>query len=111
MSRFTLKQKLVGLVSVAVIVLAALHLWSRFSEDGCCKCELGQIHGAKQEWAVRCHKSTNDTPTLADLQAIVFPGRPNEPLVFRCPQGGTYTIGRVGEPPRCSIGGPEHSLQ
>src|SRR6516164_3677853 len=76
--------------------------------NGCCICELMQIDGAKMQWAQVYHKTTNDTPTLADLQPIVLPGRPNVPLVFRCPKGGTYTIGRVGEPPRCSIGGPDH---
>ena len=76
----------------------------------CCICQLEQIEGAKMTWAQVYQKTTNDTPTLADLQPIVLPGRPGVPLVFQCPKGGTYTIGRVGEPPTCSIGGPEHTL-
>lgn len=27
-----------------------------------------------------------------------------------CPDGGTYKLGRLDEPPTCSIGGPNHSL-
>ena len=28
--------------------------------------------------------------------------------VPHCPDGGTYTLGRIGEPPKCSVGGPDH---
>ena len=77
---------------------------------GSCTSELRQIYGARQEWARQYNKGTNDIPTLADLQPLVFPGRTNLALVFRSPEGGTYAIGRLGEPPTCSVGGPEHTL-
>ncbi len=81
--------------------------WSTEADNACIS-NLRQIDGAKQYWAEQQHKSTNDTPTLADLQPIMLPGRPNEPLVLECRKGGTYTIGRVGEPPKCSY--PRHEL-
>jgi hypothetical protein len=56
------------------------------------------MDGAKQQWAVENHKSANDIPRIEDVAPFckngVFP---------KCPQGGTYTIGRVDEDPTCSI--------
>jgi len=64
------------------------------------------IDGAKEMWARENYKTTNDVPTWDDL--AVGPNRylkekPN------CPAGGTYTIGRVGELPRCSF--PDHAAR
>ena len=64
-----------------------------------CAVQLKAIVGAKKAWAEQNNKSTNDTPTVEDLT----------PLMRRwlsCPNGGTYTLGAVGEMPKCSI--PEH---
>jgi len=61
------------------------------------------IQGAKEQWAMEQHKTTNDTPTLQDLQPYMGHGVEGEIPV--CPEGGTYTAGRVGEPAKCSIGG------
>jgi hypothetical protein len=55
------------------------------------------IDAAKQEWALDNKKTTNDVPTWNDI----LPMMRTMPI---CPDGGTYTIGRVGEPPTCSIG-------
>jgi hypothetical protein len=65
---------------------------------------LRQIDGAVEQWALDNHKTTNDTPTWAEIV-----GR-NRYLREKpkCPQGGTYTLSRVGDYPRCSI--PMHSF-
>jgi hypothetical protein len=78
-----------------------------------CQQNLRQIEIAKGLWADNESKSTNDTPAWSDLRFYLpdwmtnhvdwTNGRPT------CPRGGTYTIGRVGESPRCSIGGYNHS--
>jgi len=105
------KKRTIVIVAAAVAVLLLIGFsWRRATRHACCICELEQIAGAKQAWAIQYNKTTNDIPTLADLQPIIFPGRKDEPLVFRCPKGGTYTVGRVGEAPRCSIGGSSHTL-
>jgi hypothetical protein len=39
----------------------------------------------------------NDTPTEADLEPYFRHG------MLKCPEGGTYTIGKVGDLPQCSI--------
>ncbi len=54
------------------------------------------IHGAKQQWALKNHKSSNDVPTWKDIE-------PSLKADLRCPFGGTYTIGRVGDLPTCSL--------
>jgi hypothetical protein len=69
---------------------------------------------AKFDWANNYGKTSNDTPTWDDLRFYLpdwvtnivrwTNGRPV------CPEGGVYTIGRVGELPRCSIGGYTHAV-
>ena len=62
-----------------------------------CVSKLRQIDGAKEYWAEQNHKATNDAPTWEDLRSYMK----SVPLV--CPNGGTYTLGRVDELPTCSI--------
>ena len=70
---------------------------------------------AKRNWAIDEKKSSNDTPTWDDLRPY-FPDWATNRLVRWtngrpvCPASGDYTIGRVGEPPRCSIGGYTHAV-
>src|SRR5437879_9130784 len=60
-----------------------------------CINNIRQVDGAKQQWEVENHKSTNDVVTWND----VLPYLKGMPV---CPDGGTYTLGRIGEEPRCS---------
>jgi len=71
------------------------------SQQNACINNLRQLDAAKQEWALEKSKSATDTPTKEDL----MPYLRRWPV---CPQGGTYTIGAVGEKPTCSI--PGHVL-
>jgi hypothetical protein len=73
------------------------------SATNACVNNLRQINGAKQSWALENRKTTNGTPAWADISPFLRPG-------LACPGGGVYTFGRVGEVPRCSIGGPSHSI-
>jgi len=65
-----------------------------------CLGNLRVIQAAKDEWAKDHHKSNDDIPTWNDL--AVGPERyiKHKP---ECPNGGSYTIGRVGELPSCSV--------
>jgi hypothetical protein len=63
-----------------------------------CIANLKQLEGAKETWAVEYHKSTNDVPTMAELTPFLREVR-------LCRAGGVYTLGPVGEKPRCSIKG------
>jgi hypothetical protein len=53
------------------------------------------IDGAKEQFAKELIKTNGVLVTEADLLIYLrkMPG---------CPGGGTYRIGRVGEPPKCS---------
>ena len=69
-----------------------------------CICNLKQIDGAKATWALENGKKNSDIPTESDLFGLTNYIR-DKPI---CPEGGIYTLGRVDDPPRCSI--PEHDL-
>jgi hypothetical protein len=66
-----------------------------------CINNLRQIAGGIQQCALENKLTTNDTVTVEQLQPYL--GRSKD--VFRCPLGGTYTFGRVSDPPTCSIAG------
>ena len=76
------------------------------SQENSCINNLRLIDSAKQQWALEHHKRNTDTPTGEDLTPYL--GRGPAGQFPRCPQGGTYIIGSVGEKPRCSI--PGHVL-
>jgi hypothetical protein len=74
-----------------------------------CILNLDTISDAKLRWMIDNNKISNDTPTWGDLAPYAQDygwtnGKPT------CPQGGTYILGRVSEVPKCSIGGPDHSI-
>jgi hypothetical protein len=73
------------------------------SQQNACLNNLRQIDAAKQQWALENSKKSTDVPTQKDL--LPYLGRNGQ--FPRCPQGGTYTIGSVGESPRCSVAGHE----
>jgi len=64
-----------------------------------CLTNLRQMEAAKNCcWALEQNKTTNDTPKWEDLRPYF-----KDPTPFVCPNGGAYTLGRVGELPICSI--------
>jgi ABC-type transport system involved in multi-copper enzyme maturation permease subunit len=72
-----------------------------------CLNNLRQIDAAKQEWALENGK-TNGVVTANQLTNYLYDG-----IMPKCPSGGEYTIGKIGEPPTCSLGttvNPPHVL-
>jgi hypothetical protein len=61
-----------------------------------CAHNLEVIAAGKGLWAEKNQKGADDAPTMEDL-AVYVRHTPS------CPSGGTYTIGKVGELPSCSI--------
>ena len=89
---------------VAVASFVPAYLRARSTPSAApCVVNLMQIAGAKASWALDNRKSTNDMPVWDDIKPFLKPG-------MSCPQRGTYILGRVGEPPRCSLGGPSHRM-
>lgn len=70
-----------------------------------CYTPLLQIEGAKESWMQEKRQTTNDTPTWEDLAGFF------RSVPLRCPDGGTYAIGRIGELPTCSIQGHSDYLR
>jgi hypothetical protein len=75
------------------------------SQLNACINNLRQIDAAKNQWALEKSKKADDVPTEDDLKPYIGPPGRGFP---KCPEGGTYTIGPVGELPKCSI--PGHVL-
>jgi hypothetical protein len=102
------------LVAAVLIALGMLGCERRSSKIPPCHELLVLTDLAKRDWADNYGKTSNDTPTWDDLRFYLpdwvtnmvrwTNGRPV------CPEGGVYTIGRVGEPPKCSIGGYTHAV-
>ena len=84
---------------VAVIVVPAFVAGTRFRQANPCVNNLMQIQSAKNQWKLENNKKDGDVVTETDLKPYFANG--NFP---KCPAGGTYAIGRIGENPKCSIG-------
>jgi hypothetical protein len=97
-----------ALLSIAVVVIiagAGLRWYVRARTMPAahpCVNKLAVIDGCIQQWALEKQKTTNDVPTWEDLRPWFIRGTNYQVPV--CPQGGTYILGRVGQPPRCSLG-------
>jgi hypothetical protein len=91
----------VGIV-VAVIVIPSFFRARSTPAMNWCVNNLRQLDGAKQERALENRRTNGDAVTWDDVKPFLK----NPPV---CSRGGVYMLGRVGELPRCSIGG-DHSL-
>ena len=93
-----------GAISIVAIVVAVHWLPPRSLATDACVNNLMTIQAVKQDWAAEHHKLSNEVPMDSDLFG------PDKYIRERplCPLGGTYTLGAVSEPARCSI--PRHRL-
>jgi len=73
------------------------------AQQNACINNLRQIDAAKNQFALEKGKKNGDAITEADITPYIRGG-----VLPKCPSGGTYTIGKVGETPTCSI--PGHVL-
>jgi hypothetical protein len=88
------------LLLVAVAVPNFIRARTTTAKNACIN-SLRQIDGAKQQWALENNITTNAQPSWNDI--LPYLGRGTNTKMPHCPHGGTYTIGRVDEPPRCSV--------
>ncbi len=75
------------------------------SQQNACINNLRQLDAAKNQWALEQRKKTGDACTAEDLKPYIRLINGHLP---KCPAGGTYTIGTIGETPKCSL--PAHLL-
>jgi hypothetical protein len=94
--------------SLSILALATIALVGCAHHDVAayehCIAKLRNIDGAKATWALENKKTDADIPTDADLFGPTAYMRQKP----QCPQGGVYTIARVGDRPTCSV--PGHTL-
>lgn len=109
------------LVWTVIIALIGLFVWAivipnlRPARVGdhqpACINNLRQLDGAKQQWALENGKTNGTIVTENDIKPYIkLDAKGNLP---KCPGGGIYTIGKVGEPVTCSLGttvNPPHVL-
>lgn len=94
-----------GYVSIALFAALtpiAIPNFLKAREVAICVIHLSKIDQAKRAWAQANNKPDGAPVTAADLKAYLTPAD------FKCPKGGDYTIGPIGQFPTCSI--PEHRL-
>jgi len=73
------------------------------SQRNACINNLRQIDAAKNEFALEKRKANGAVVTEADIKPYIkLDASGNLP---KCPAGGKYTIGKVGELPTCSVAG------
>ena len=96
-------------ILIAVSAICLIHSERRTAKLSRCVDNLRNIQTCKRLWAQDGGKTSNDVPTWNDLRPY-FPATWSNQIPV-CPDGGTYTIGRIDQLPTCSIGGPGHSLQ
>jgi hypothetical protein len=76
------------------------------SQQNACINNLRQLDAAENQWALEKGKKTGDVCTEEDLKPYL---RLVNGQLPKCPAGGKYTIGPVGDAPKCSL--PGHVLQ
>jgi len=101
----------IGIVIAALLLATGVNWLIRArSETASIACvnNLRNIVASKQQWALEHHKASDTLPTWADILPYMGAGTAGQ--MPHCPDGGVYTIGRLNENPKCSIGGPSHAL-
>jgi prepilin-type N-terminal cleavage/methylation domain-containing protein len=105
------------MIVVAIIgLLAGMAVYNYYSarsqaQMNTCINNLRQINGAKQQWAMEQGKMINDTPVDSDIQPYLGHGANGSLTSVVCPLNptggfdGSYTIGSMGIPPQCNVGG------
>ncbi len=116
MRRFYFTVRIVVFAILVTFLVAGIRHKFGHAKAGISPCvmNLWSLQSAKIMWMDLNNKTSNDIPTWDDLKDLLqikassfyhlTNGRPV------CPQNGTYSVGRVCDPPTCSIGGEGHSL-
>ena len=89
----------IGLLSFAIVVP---NLAKQTTSAQPCIINLRELDSAKKQWALVNGKTNGTVCAENDLKQFVkLDSNGNLP---KCPEGGIYTIGKVGEPVTCSLG-------
>ncbi len=103
---------------VLLAVIALVVFWAYMSRyavrspvapSNACIANLKQIAGAIEQWALEHHRNPEEVVAITDISGSESPYLKR--LINRdlkCPAGGIYKLGRVGELPTCTL--PGHSM-
>ncbi|MES2470693.1 MAG: prepilin-type N-terminal cleavage/methylation domain-containing protein [Patescibacteria group bacterium] len=100
---FNLIETMIVIAIVGLLVAIAIPGFKKArieSMKNACANNLKQLYGAKNTWAAENKKHPgDDEPNMSDIvgQQLSIPHEP------KCPSGGQYTLGTVGQKPTCSI--------
>lgn len=83
----------------AAIALPSFQRAREQAKNNACINNLRLIESAKDQWAIEENKPTGAEVTAEDIQEYIRNGIPV------CPDGGTYTLGTVGNNAECSVHG------
>lgn len=76
---------------------------SRAAQRNACIRNLRVMDQAKETWALEHKKTPCDNPDETEILSFA------KPSSFRCPAGGKYNLGKIGDSPTCTIAG--HTLK
>jgi hypothetical protein len=77
------------------------------AQKNACVNNLRMLDGAKEEWSLEKKAGKGAVVTMADITAGENPLVRAVPM---CPGGGEYSVGVVGELPKCTLGEKGHRL-
>src|SRR3954467_5312043 len=84
----------------ALMLVVGCHQEQTYASDACIN-NLRLIESAKEQWVKEHPNTTNHVLTWDDVRGYI--GRGPSGVLPTCPADGSYTLGRVGEKPTCSI--------
>ncbi|MEN6371671.1 MAG: prepilin-type N-terminal cleavage/methylation domain-containing protein [Armatimonadota bacterium] len=102
---FTLLEMMIVLLIISTLLMIAIpsYLTVRANSQECLCCtHLRHLQDAKERWAMENKKKNTDTPAFDDLIPAYLKEIP------KCPCGGEYKLGSVGENTTCTI--PNHKI-
>jgi len=94
----------IGLLTFAIVIP---NLAKQTASARPCIANLRELDSAKQQWAVEHGKTNGAVCIESDIKRFVK--LDSEGNLPKCPLGGIYTIGKVGENPTCSLGRTNYS--
>jgi hypothetical protein len=93
---------LFGCVALFALVAGCKEKPTDTAKAAACAASMWKLDQTKLNWAQQNGKDSNTVVTIDDITPLLFKGR--APV---CPDGGTYTLGKVGDQTQCSI--PAHN--